>query len=245
VGPWGSFTYTIDGVGNILTRVKAGTPNETVAFGLAAGTNRLSTMSVNGTQTRQFASDAAGNLTGDNNTASTTNKVLAYNHPGQIKSATVNGTVVGNYRYNYLFRLVARELPQSLTTLHTVHDLDGNVIAKYSASGTLLREYIWLDGQPVAVIADTGTASPKTLWVYNDYLGRPLAMADANAAVVWAATSQPFGAVQAITGTASNDGRFPGQWFQLETGLLDNWHRHYSTAIERWWRGPVHWWGAS
>ena len=27
--------------------------------------------------------------------------------------------------------------------------------------------------------------------------------------------------------------RFPGQWFQLETGLAYNWHRHYDATLGR------------
>jgi hypothetical protein len=33
----------------------------------------------------------------------------------------------------------------------SVHDLNGNRIAEYDGAGTLLREYLWLDGQPLAV----------------------------------------------------------------------------------------------
>lgn len=60
-----------------------------------------------------------------------------------------------------------------------------------------------------------------------------LMMADSNAQIVWQASWQAFGGVQAITGSASNDRRFPGQWFQLETGLHDNWHRHYDPSTAR------------
>lgn len=231
VGPWGNYTYTIDGVGNITQRVKSGSPAETVAFTLATGTNRLATMTVNGTLSRQFTPDAAGNITQD--VAGSTTKVFAYDHPGQLKSVTVSGTSQGVYKYDYLARLVSRELPPSLTTLHLVHDLDGNVIAEYSAAGTLLREYVWMDDRPIAVIADAGTASPKTWWVHTDHLERPVMMTDINGATVWQALWQPFGGVQVITGTASLDQRFPGQWFQLESGLHYNWHRHYDPTTGR------------
>jgi hypothetical protein len=47
---------------------------------------------------------------------------------------------------------VVRQLPASTTTLHLVHDSDGNVIAEYDDTGALLREYVWLEDRPIAAI---------------------------------------------------------------------------------------------
>ena len=58
-------------------------------------------------------------------------------------------------------------------------------------------------------------------------------MTDASKVNVWAATWLPFGAAYNITGTAANDTRFPGQWFQVETGLNYNWNRHYDPTRGR------------
>eukprot|EP01042_Synura_sphagnicola_P012727 gene12727-16177_t len=58
-------------------------------------------------------------------------------------------------------------------------------------------------------------------------------MTDQSKALVWDAVYRPFGAVEAITGPAALDARFPGQWFQLETGLHYNWHRHYDATTGR------------
>ena len=41
------------------------------------------------------------------------------------------------------------------------------------------------------------------------------------------------GAPYAITGSATLDARFPGQWYQLEAGLHYNWHRHYDPTLGR------------
>lgn len=41
----------------------------------------------------------------------------------------------------------------------------------------------------------------------------------------------PWGAPRSITGPL--DARFPGQWFQLESGLHYNWHRHYDPTLGR------------
>ena len=37
----------------------------------------------------------------------------------------------------------------------------------------------------------------------------------------------------AAPGPEVMNGRFPGQWFQLETGLAYNWHRHYDPTLGR------------
>ncbi len=75
-------------------------------------------------------------------------------------------------------------------------------------------------------LADVGT-SPQTFYVHADHLGRPVRMSDGARALVWDAVYRPYGAVEAITGPASLDARFPGQWFQLGSGLHYNWHRHH------------------
>ncbi|MET3521490.1 RHS repeat-associated core domain-containing protein [Mesorhizobium abyssinicae] len=112
--------------------------------------------------------------------------------------------------------------------LHYVHDLDRNVIAEYDGAGALLREYVWLEDRPVAAIA-AGT-TPVTYWVHTDHLERPARISDA---VVWRAKYLPYGEVYSITGPASLDYRLPGQWFQLESGLNYNWHRHYDPTTGR------------
>lgn len=42
-------------------------------------------------------------------------------------------------------------------------------------------------------------------------------MTDATGAEVWRMAAQPFGETAAITGTAANDNRFPGQVFDAES----------------------------
>jgi len=87
--------------------------------------------------------------------------------------------------------------------------------------------------RPIAVVDAVNTASPATWWVHTDHLNRPVQMTDATKATVWQATWLPFGAPQAITGTSTLDARFPGQWFQLESGLHQNWWRHYDPTTGR------------
>jgi RHS repeat-associated protein len=114
------------------------------------------------------------------------------------------------------------------------------------AMGALL-EYIWLPeagiaptmgsaaeiARPLAVVEDVETASPLLWYVHVDHLHRPVRMTNAAKATVWTASWLPWGGVQAITGTGALNLRFPGQWFQLETGLHYNWHRSYDPSLGR------------
>jgi len=87
--------------------------------------------------------------------------------------------------------------------------------------------------RPLAVVNAVNTASPATWWVSVDHLNRPVKMTNSAKAAVWTAVWQPWGAAQSITGSATLNARFPGQWFQVEAGLHYNWHRHYDPSLGR------------
>ena len=64
-------------------------------------------------------------------------------------------------------------------------------------------------------------------WYINDHLGTPQMLVDQSGAVAWQADTEPFGAVTLSTDTVENDLRFPGQYYDSETGLHYNWNRYY------------------
>ena len=69
--------------------------------------------------------------------------------------------------------------------------------------------------------------------VHADHLGRPNRLTDSTKTTVWAATYKPWGEVQSMSGTRSNNLRLPGQYFQIEINLAHNWHRHYDPVTGR------------
>ena len=69
--------------------------------------------------------------------------------------------------------------------------------------------------------------------VHSDHLGRPIRMTDATKATVFQAQYKPYGEVQSTSGTKALNLLFPGQYFQIETGLTYNWHRHYDPVTGR------------
>lgn len=62
--------------------------------------------------------------------------------------------------------------------------------------------------------------------------GRPVFATNTSGAKVWEASYLPFGRVHTTIGTPINL-RFPGQWFQSETGLHQNWMRDYDPTTGR------------
>ena len=84
------------------------------------------------------------------------------------------------------------------------------------------------------ILADT-----NILYVHADHLGTPKQLTDSNQVKVWQAHHAPFG--KAIVESDTNlDGiptelniRFPGQYYDEETGLHYNWHRYYSPELGR------------
>ncbi len=79
----------------------------------------------------------------------------------------------------------------------------------------------------------TSPDQPDTMYYINDHLGTPLKVIDNDNQVVWDGWYLPFGTVQDGAGLAQNPFRFPGQYFDGETGLHYNWHRYYDPETGR------------
>ena len=151
---------------------------------------------------------------------------------------TNNSAEGATYTYDARGRLSSRTVthasaPTSTTTVY-VHDLNDHIIAELDASGQTQREYIWLDDMPVAVADNVASGNPVIYFVHVDHLMRPARMTAQDTSWVWDVIYAPFGGVSYIWSNPANiDLRFPGQWFQLESGLAYNWHRHYDATLGR------------
>jgi RHS repeat-associated protein len=64
-------------------------------------------------------------------------------------------------------------------------------------------------------------------YYHTDHLGTPQAITDKDQTIVWQARYAPFGDAALPIHAIDNDLRFPGQYFDRETGLHYNWHRYY------------------
>ncbi len=225
-GPYGAYAWTYDPVGNRASEALAGT---TTAYNYPSTSNQLANLTQGATTVRSFGYDADGNVASDTKAGGPW--TYGYDSEGRLIQATAGSSVVGTYVYDGLWRLAKRMAAAGET--HYLQDDDGHIVAETDANGNTLREYVWLGDMPVAVIDAVNTATPATYYVHTDHLLRPVTMTDASGTTVWNAVYKPFGEALSITGTLVMNARFPGQWFQLETGLHYNWHRYYDATTGR------------
>ncbi|MGO9768275.1 MAG: RHS repeat-associated core domain-containing protein, partial [Roseiarcus sp.] len=229
---------TYDANGNRLSETTSGVAS---SYAYPATSNRLSSVTPAGGATRNLTYDAAGNILTDTR-GTAFGMTFQYDVEGRLSTAYQTGAPAngGVYGYDAFGRLASRTVtqsvsPPSVTTLY-IHDINDHIIAETDTTGATLREYIWLNDLPVAVVDQVNTASPQVYYVHTDHLGRPARMVAQNWAWVWDVIYSPFGDTSYLwnaTGTSAEDMRFPGQWFQLETGLAYNWHRHYDASLGR------------
>lgn len=74
---------------------------------------------------------------------------------------------------------------------------------------------------------------PGLYFSINDHLGTPQRLITGEGTVVWQSAALPFGRTQVQLGTVQNNLRFPGQYFDAETGLHYNWNRYYDPETGR------------
>jgi RHS repeat-associated protein len=92
------------------------------------------------------------------------------------------------------------------------------------------------NGQSYAYEAFERTLTDTLYFYHADHLGTPIAVTNTSGALLWRAEHTPFGGIYALTvGTITNNLRFPGQYYDSETGLAQNWFRDYRTVLGRYW----------
>ncbi|WP_316347510.1 RHS repeat-associated core domain-containing protein [Desulfuromonas acetoxidans] len=84
-----------------------------------------------------------------------------------------------------------------------------------------------------------GSAVAAPYQIHTDQIGAPVLLTDATGTAVWSAQYAPFGQAT-INSDVDGDGaevvcnlRFPGQYFDAESGLHYNWHRYYEPRSGR------------
>jgi RHS repeat-associated protein len=114
---------------------------------------------------------------------------------------------------------------------------DEGLIAEYKDS-TLIKLYGWqpqgLWGSEPLWQADISGSQKITYYQHVDNLGTSQRLTDKDGKLTWAMQSEAFGETTVpATAAAENNLRFPGQYYDEETGLHYNYFRDYSSVTGR------------
>jgi RHS repeat-associated protein len=115
----------------------------------------------------------------------------------------------------------------------TAYLADEGLVGEYDEKGVEIKGYGYNPDSGWTTDPLFQKASGSYYWYQNDQLGTPQKLTDSSGNVVWEASYQTFGEAQVETALIDNNLRFPGQYFDSETGLHYNYLRDYDPATGR------------
>jgi len=77
------------------------------------------------------------------------------------------------------------------------------------------------------------TTTEQIFYYINDHLGTPQKMLDEEGQIVWQASYMSFGEAELAIYQKENHLRFPGQYYDFESGFHYNYHRYYDHITGR------------
>lgn len=212
----------------------------------------------NGSIVRKSASEVADKLNNQKYIYDAANRLT------EVQDAS--GNVIASYQYDPQSRRIRKTMYREdsgdawvllntfQTTLYFYND--EGLIAEYVQNGggqvaqsaaTLQTQYGWepdstwgtnpLFIKTKRVDANGVQAETAEYFYYqNDHLGAPQQIIDSQGEVVWMQRSTAFGKAKVITAAITNNLRYPGQYFDAETGTHQNFFRDYDPVSGRYWQ---------
>lgn len=250
--------YGYDPVGNILSQ---GTEHGDYAYGYD-NLYRLTAANYPAANDETFEYDGVGNRTGHNDDSSWTyneanqltqqgDTSYEYDANGHLIKKTINGEdthfvynsqerlvqvedhnrqVVARYGYNPLGHRLWKEVSGERN--YFFYNRSG-LVGEYNTAGELIKEYQYTPGSTWMTNPLFQRESGNLYFYQTDHLYTPQRLVAASGQVVWEARSQAFGQVDEIHSTITNSLRFPGQYYDEETGFHHNYFRDYDPELGR------------
>ncbi len=158
-------------------------------------------------------------------TADAQGRHLAYDNAGRLIQATSAFSVLGEYSYDARNRRASKFSANGSTWYH--YDAQGHLIEETHADGTLVRDYIWTDSTPIALITKDPTTGTETVtYLHTDYDNTPRMATNQSGSILWR-WEGVFGSTLPNPAGVDVTLRYPGQTYDSETGLSYNWERYY------------------
>ncbi|MDP2869408.1 MAG: RHS repeat-associated core domain-containing protein [Methyloversatilis sp.] len=233
----GSRNHAYDVNGNRTTDA-ASAPGTPTTATYTSNTNRIVT--INGAA---VSLDAAGQITNDGLNSYT------WDDAGRLKSVSRAGQLRATYHYDHKHRRTRKvstaAAPQGAKTIVYHYDDRDRLMAETSDTGVPIRSYAWADENLISQVeyapnaTSTGYDIARILYFELDQLGTPRQARERVGTIVWRWESDGYGTSPANEDPDGNGQpttvnlRFPGQYFDEESGLHYNWHRYYVPRLGR------------
>ena len=234
----GSYAYSYDDIYRLTGATRPSLPSE--SFGYDKVGNRLTSVDASNWTYNQnnaligydgvnYMYDPNGNTTSKNNNGLITSYL--YNAKDRLAQANLPNGHIANYLYDPFGRRISKTVDGNAT--YFMYSDEG-LVAEMDGSGNVQKAYGWKPGGTWGTNPVLMTVNGQTYYYHNDHLGTPQKMTDSTGAIVWSAVYMSFGeATVDSTSTITNNLRFPGQYYDAETGLCQNWQRDYLQELGR------------
>lgn len=184
--------------------------------------------------------DAAGQITNDGLNTYT------WDAAGRLKTVSRGGQLRATYHYDHRHRrtrkVTTAAAPQGAQSIRYQYDDRDRLMAETTDTGVPLRSYVRADDRLIAIaehVPQVGGYQIRMLYLELDHLGTPRQARREGGTVVWRWESDGYGTTPADE-DPDGDGqlakvylRFPGQYYDEESGLHYNWHRYYVPRLGR------------
>jgi RHS repeat-associated protein len=215
--------YTYDGVHNRLT-----SQHQPGSWQYNANSELLSYGQAAGAVVVQY--DANGHTV--QKTANGQPQHLSYDVAERlIRISDASDTTLASYYYDPFGRRLLKTVAGSSTYFQYA---DEGLIAEHDATGVPQRLYGWQPDGTWGTNPQFVRDNAAYRFYVNDHLGTPQLVEDTAGNAVWKASFEAFGkAVVDLSSVLSNALRFPGQYYDQETGTHYNYYRDYDPTVGR------------
>ncbi|MEM7765840.1 MAG: RHS repeat-associated core domain-containing protein, partial [Pseudomonadota bacterium] len=186
-------------------------------FNNASTSNRLNTLSGALSQSRSYDNNG--------NTTSIGAEVLTYSDANRLAAyRPTAGGAQTSYTYNGLGERVYKS--RSGFNQRFVYGGGARLLHERGSQGT--KDYIYLNGELIAFVYNN-----TVHYVHNDHLATPQVVTTTAGNIRWRATAKPFGDASISPSAVTLNVRYPGQYFDSESGLHYNYFRYYEPESGR------------
>ncbi|MCP4487285.1 MAG: hypothetical protein GY820_08210, partial [Gammaproteobacteria bacterium] len=141
-----------------------------------------------------------------------------------------NNNLIASYRYDPFGKRISKTVGGNTTYYYYSED---GLVAEADNNGAVTTSYHYQLNTPWGTDPMFIRQGGVYGYYVTDHLGTPQRVVGRNGAVLWGAVYDAYGEAGIVTASLVNNLRFPGQYFDSESGLHYNYFRYYDPTTGR------------